>query len=208
MILAISGFLIAVYLPLFVSSWRIAFLGFGFQALCVALVLESHHQALYLSGALQLVDLVALRFIAVPTFFILYFSKRRRGVEFDVIPPSLVSWIAAIGLLILAVSLGQRLYPNDLVPAFHAGAVASALLSGLFILAVQKEPMGQIIGILYIESGISLFETMNHEEPWFVQLGISLTFIGLLILFFKFLNKFQQNSEDSVTEHGPELEVL
>ena len=190
MIFYLCGFLIAVFFPLFVSSWRVAFLGIALQGLCIAMVSLSQGIEFDPDSILRLVDLVCLRFMAVPVVFFGLLRKNRPGPEFDLIPANLVTWILAVGLLILGLSLGHRLYPEDLALTFHTGAVACVLLIGLLVLSVQVETLGQMVGLLYIESGITLFETLSPREPWFIQVPLSLLFLWLLGLMGRFAQKF------------------
>lgn len=208
MIFYLTGFMVAIFFPLFVSSWRVAFLGLALQGLCIALVSLGHGIAFETTSLLQMMDLVCLRFIAVPVVFLVIVRKIRHKPEFDLIPANLVTWILAIGLLIMALSLGHRLYPEDLVLTFHTGAVASAFLAGLFILSVQGEPLGQMIGLLYFESGLTLFENFGHREPWFIQMSISLLFLWLLILMGRFVHKFAHTESETEPALPLNSEVL
>ena len=206
MIFYLCGFLVAVFLPLFVSSWRVAILGIALQGLCIAFISFSQGIVFEPDSILRLVDLVCLRFIAVPVVFFGLLRHCRPAPSFDLIPANLVTWILSLGLLILGLNLGHRLHPEDLSKAFLTGAVACALLVGLLILSVQIDNLGQMVGLLYIESGITLFETLGHQEPWFIQIALSLLFLWLLGLMGRFSQKFirvEPANDDSKRELNP-----
>ena len=131
MILYLTGFLIAIFFPLFISSWRVAFLGLTLQGLCTSLITLNRGIVFEPDSVLRMLDLICLRFIAIPVVFLGILRPVRPKSEFDLIPANLVTWILAAGLLILSLSLGYRLYPEDLVLTFHtyrSGKFANAFL--------------------------------------------------------------------------------
>lgn len=211
MIIFLTGFIIAVLFPLFVSSWRAAFLGIGLQGMCLAVLRWDQHPEFQLTLFLQLIDLVIIRSLVTPLVFLRLLKKFQKNLEFELIPANLITWISALSLLSLSFSFGYHLYSNNLGLTLHTCAMAIAILIGLFILSVQVDILGQMIGLLYIESGISLFEIGGHHEPWFIQLSISLIFLWMLFLFSQFLNKFHRievNPEDETNINKFESEVL
>ncbi len=205
MTLYLTGFLIAVFFPLFVSSWRVAFLCVALQGLCTLLVSIDGGILFDLDSIVQIMDIICLRFIGVPLVFLWVLRKVSLGREFDLIPANLVTWIIAVGLLILSLSLGPRLYPENLTLTFHAGSVAGAFLVALLILSVQEEPLGQMIGLLFLESALRLFESLGHREPWFIQIATSFIFLWLLVLMGRFVQKFSRMETGSLTPVDSEV---
>lgn len=203
------GYFLACFIPLFISSWRTAIFGLALQAGFVALLLARVHDPWTHPGtAIQIAELLFIRMIVLPALIAGTLKRFKTGPELDLIPANLVAWGIAIGLLILSYSMGQRLYPEDLYFALHLGTSAFALLASLLVLALQRNAIGQALGILLFESGISLFESqMQHSQPWFIQFGISLVFLGLIIVASRFLLHFRKldQAPAQVTEEGDVL---
>ncbi|MGK5084017.1 hypothetical protein WDW37_12020 [Bdellovibrionota bacterium FG-1] len=204
-------FMLAMTLPLFVSSWRIALTGVGIQALLLGLILLRSDERSP-SALLQAIDLIVVRGALIPLYLMVIVRKfLPKDQSLDLIPPNLILWTGAITLINLGFWFGQFVFPNDLSNLLFLGTASAAVLIGLFILSNQKIPIGQVIGILVLEAGIVLFELMtNHPLDLPAQAAVSLIFLLLTLVFGLFLKRFPaiEKQEQSNTWVAEEREVL
>ncbi|MBI3556449.1 MAG: hypothetical protein HY074_09320, partial [Deltaproteobacteria bacterium] len=156
----------------------------------------------------QALDLILFRALAVPLILISILKKLRAEREFDTVPANFVIWTMALAVLIASYWFGQKTFPSDLQSSIHIGTAAAGVLTGIFILANQSSTVGQLIGLLTMESGIVLTEVFAAgREQWFIQLGISLVFVWTVGLIWEFLHHFSElEVHEAEAADGPRIE--
>jgi len=166
--------------PLFVATWRTSLLGLSGQGLLMALIASSLIEGPSAVGDwITLVDLGLVRGLVVPVA--LYLVVRRQDVpaRLDVIPPTLLSWSVALGMVLGAFNVAQILVtPAGEQQTLVAVATAGFLL-GFLVLVSRGSTLSQIIGALRIENAIALLELgggRHHADP-IVQAGLLVVFV-------------------------------
>jgi hydrogenase-4 membrane subunit HyfE len=172
----------AVVVPLMFQSWRVAILGLGAQGLLLGAILASHHQPWSAQLVFEYVYLFAIRGVLLPWYFFHRKWAQGNDKEFVLIRKNLFQWLLAALLVLLAFMLGEKLAPENAEEAWQVGAAASGVLIGLLILCHQSGPLGQIVGIFTIESGIGLIELLSpHAMPFPAAVGVSAVFVLLML---------------------------
>lgn len=190
-------------LPLFISSWRVGLAclsGQGFLMTWMAWQ-ESHHPG-SLETVFALLDYLAFRGIGLP--WALYSVLRSRKVPYavDIIPPNLLAWIMALGLVLLSFNFSALLMQNPEGQRHSVSVVVSGVLLGLFILSTAKTLFSQMLGAIFIENSIALFELTHddHAGPWVLRLGL----LGVAVLTFTLYRWFLANGGEKDSEKVPE----
>jgi hydrogenase-4 membrane subunit HyfE len=184
--------LLAVVLaPLFIGSWRASLWGLAGQGGLMALIAYRQPQALAAAtGWLVLLDLFVIRSAWMPLTLYRVLHARSARARIDVIPPDLLSWAIAIGLVLVSFSFAGKLVTPPGEQQTLVAVCASALLLGLFVLATRTDPLNQVLGALRVENAIALFELGGdrHESALFVQLGLMAVFAATVVLFARHLS--------------------
>jgi hydrogenase-4 membrane subunit HyfE len=186
-----------ILIPLFISSWRASLLGLACQGGLMALLRNRLEHGLHSPGDwLALLDLAVIRGLLAPLALYGVLHARHARPRNDVIPPDLVSWTAAIAIVLVSFSFAGRLVetPGDQQTLV---AVASAgLMLGFLVLATRADPLSQVIGALRLENAIALVEldAERHESHVFVQLGLVAVFAATVLFFAWYLSTL--SSED------------
>ncbi|HLE13070.1 MAG TPA: hypothetical protein VI754_17580 [Bacteriovoracaceae bacterium] len=192
----LGSYIIAMFMLIFISSWRLAFITLAVQFFISATILFSFEGIETISSQVQFVDLVLVRSLAAPLGTIWLLKKFNFKAEFDVIPANLVSWTLAISIIVVGYWCGQVIYPQRFQQAGFFGTATASILLGIYILANQRSIVGQIIGILIFEAGIILLEAFSkHQEAFFIQIGFAVVFLWTITLFWKFLAEFASIKE-------------
>lgn len=204
------AFGLALAIPLFFGSWRLALAGLGAQSgLVLAMQLAGPHGDHLGSAVLLTLDLGLLRGVVTP--LLLARAARRcaaSALPAELVPGDLLYWVGAAVLVALGVELGARLFPGDPARAAHAATATVQVLIGFCVVAHQRTALGQAIGMLTIESGAVLFEgLLGRAWPLPIHLGLTVVFAGLVVLVLAFLREDLDASHDPV-ETSPEVEVL
>jgi hydrogenase-4 component E len=182
--------LVAVLLlPLFLASWRVSVIGLAAQGWLMAWIAYRIHPELTDPALwIALVDLVAVRGIGVP-IALWGGTDGGRDARHDVIPPNLLSWTLAVGMVLVAYQFATAVVPDGGHAQTLVGAAASGVLLGLLVLSTQNGPFGQMIGVLRIENAIALFEldSGGEAEPG-IRVAQAALFIATLVLFRRYLH--------------------
>ncbi len=190
------AYVAAFLLPMLFHSWRVAVIGLGFQGILLGMICIATHE-LSSSIILEAICLFAIRGTLVP--WVLF--QRMRGHElpanFSLINKSLWQWILAVLLVVLAFMFGSRMSEGGTSEALQVGVAASAILVGLLVLANQTHPLGQIVGLLTFEGGLTLVELLSpHAMPLPVYAMVSLVFVAFLLTSGQYLTKLVAITEE------------
>jgi hydrogenase-4 membrane subunit HyfE len=174
------SFIGILLVPLFVASWRLSLFGLAGQGLLMAWISYQLDPSLdSVSAWLGLFDLVVVRGMVAP--FALYAVLRSQHApgRNDVLPPNLMSWTLAIGLVFVAFRFADMLVPVEGNEHAFVAAATAGLLLGLLVLATQTGPFSQMVGALRIQNAIALFELgRNHRDT---DVGMEVAQMLLLI---------------------------
>lgn len=187
-------FVAAFLLPLMFHSWRVAVFGLGVQGFVLGLILLATHERSIML-VVEAGNLFIVRAVLVPWLLLRSMGNIQLEPSFSLIKKSFAQWFL-IFLIILAGSIfGRFLSPDDSIQAFQVGTAAIAILTGFLILANQRHVIGQVVGVITFEGGLTLVELLSkHAIPLEVYSIISIVFIFLLLTLVDFINKFKITS--------------
>lgn len=206
----LTAFGLALAVPLFFGSWRLALAGLGAQAwLMLGLELGGARSEHAWSAVLAVLDLGLLRGLAVPLLLArIAHRSARDALPLELLPGDLLYWVVAGLLVALGVELGVHLLPGDLAGAARISTATAELLLGLGLIAHHRTAFGQAIGMLTVENGAVLFEgVLGAAWPAPIHLGLTAVFGGLLLLVLAFLRD-ELDASHAPIETSPEVEVL
>lgn len=202
LLIALLGVLL---IPLFVATWRTSLLGLSCQGFLMAWIAYRMGPApSTVSQWLTLADLVLVRGLGAPLALYWVLRAQNAPARNDVIPPNLLSWALALGIVLLAFNLSQILVPEPGQQQTLVAVSATGLMLGFLVLASQSDPLSQMIGALRIENAIALFALggERHPEPLGVQLGLILV-VALTIALYRFYLKTLSDSPGLAVPETP-----
>lgn len=193
LLIALLGVLL---IPLFVATWRTSLFGLACQGFLMAFITYRMdpipHTA---AGWLTLVDLGVVRGLVAPLALYTVLSARRAPPRNDVIPPNLLSWTVAFGMVFVSFSFAETLVHEPGEQRTLVAVAVSGLLLGFLVLATQSGPFGQMIGALRIENAIAVLEFGGarhdkHAVPLGAQIGLLAMFLMTVFFFRYYLGVF------------------
>lgn len=184
------AYVAAFFLPLLFHSWRVAVLGLGAQGCLLGLILAEHHHPWTWGLLCEYASLFLIRGGFVPWFLFRSMRGYDTPSNFSLVSKNLVQWVLAFMLVVVAFVFGSKLAPDDSLEAFQVGTAAGAILIGLLVLSNQTHPLGQIVGLLTFEGGVTLVELLSpHAMPLPVYLGVSLVFVLFVVTCGQYVNR-------------------
>lgn len=193
----LMGLLGVMVVPLFVATWRSSLFGLSCQGLLIAWAAYRLNPDLHVVGTwLNLADLVLVRGIGAPLLLYRLMRSQNHAARHDIIPPNLLSWTVALGLVLAAFNLSATLVPIDGDQRALTSVAAAAVLLAFLVLASQSTPFGQVMGALRLENGIALFELGGeHEHQSLVtQVGQLVIVVATIGLYLWLLESFSEGS--------------
>jgi len=152
------GFLGVLLVPLFAASWRLSLVGLVGQGLIMAWISYRRDPAMdSIEAWVEMFDYLVVRGLGAPIALYLVLRGQRATGRHDVIPPNLMSWSLAIGLVFVGYRFGDHLVAVEGDAQTFVAVATTALLLGFLLLATQTGPFSQMVGALRIENGIALF---------------------------------------------------
>jgi hypothetical protein len=125
-----------------------------------------------------------------------------------VIPPNLLSWALALGLVLLAFRFAAIVIPAEGDAQTLVAVACSALLLGFLVLATQSSPFAQIVGALRIENAIALFElggAPEHHTSRVIRAGQLGVLILTVVAFRYYLSTARAGEEPAEERERPAL---
>ena len=177
LLIALLGVLLV---PLFVATWRTSLVGLAAQGFLMAWIAHRMWPRPTLTEWVTLTDLVLVRGLWAPLALHAVLRAQKAPARSDVIPPNLLSWTAALGIVVVAFTFAQNLVPASGHEQTLVAVATAGVLLGFLALATQSEPLGQMIGVLRVENAIALFELGGdpHHHP--LPLAMAQTIIVFL----------------------------
>ncbi|MFO0940488.1 MAG: hypothetical protein U0930_06945 [Pirellulales bacterium] len=200
------AFAAAFFVPLLFQSSKVAILGLAVQGVLLAMVPASHVHEWNAQLILECGLLVVLRSIVAPILIYRNTDASLKGQEFSLIGKNIFQWTIAGLLMASAYFLGNNLAPESREEALQVGTAAGCILIGMLILSNQSSRLGQVIGLLTIESGMALVELLSpHAMPLPVSLGVNVVYVFLLLTIRIYL---KQPSAEEISSSSKEDEVV
>ncbi|MBS1120051.1 MAG: hycX [Deltaproteobacteria bacterium] len=184
LLIALLGVLLV---PLFVTTWRTTLFGLALQGFLMAWIAQRiNPESASIGDWLTMLDLVVVRGLWAPIALYGALRAQQASERGDVIPPNLLSWTIALGMVLAAFSFADALDVGggDDQQTLVAVATAAVLL-GLLLLATQPGPFSQMVGAIRIENGIALFELGgdHHRQAIGIQIAQIVIVVVTISLF-------------------------
>lgn len=207
----LMGILGVMLVPLFVATWRTSLLGLCCQALLIAWAayrLDPDLRAF--ETWLTLLDLVMVRGVIAPLLLYRAMIERKRAAQIALMPPNLVSWTLAFGLVIAAFNLSPALVAGEGDQRAIISVAAAGVLLSFLVLASQPTAFGQVTGALRFENAIALFELggdQRRHDALVIQLGQLAIVAGTIGLYVWLLRGMREDgrADSPATRDEPTL---
>lgn len=175
----------ALFLPMFVASYRVSVLVLSIQAACGAWI-GLHHEfdSTHAGSWIALVD-AGLRVVLGPALLWLPSASRPKRARFELLSANIGHWFAAAGISIAAFALGRQIHTIDpQATAAVVAATAACVMFAFLVLSVNGQIAAQAIAILMLENGVFVFEnSLAHHLPAPVQVGLCVVYCGTMVCF-------------------------
>lgn len=168
--------LIASVIPVFFGKLTVTPAWLSLQALCLGWITLNKHPELDGHALAAGLEILIVRAWLVPHLL----RRTLAGspaAEHDVMPSNLLAWGVAVALIILAFQFGGNARAD--VRAVTLGVMAATVTLAFLVLATNREPVAQLVGLLFMENAMALFESLM-PEPWPlpVHLAVSSVYLG------------------------------
>jgi len=179
-------------LSIFSASWRISIAALGLQAVGMGSYFVAAQHDINWHHTVVLAELFIVRGIGVPWVLTHRFRRAKVPRFIDLIPANLLHWTVAAFYVAFAYLAARELASDDYRNTMLVGAAFSAIALGMLALSSQNEIPGQLISVLTIENGMTLFVIgSNQEIPWVLELFVLFDFLVLVVLASNFLRRLK-----------------
>ena len=168
--------LVATVIPVFFGKIGVAPTWLSLQALALGWISITRQSELSVHVLALGLEVLLVRAWLVPTLLRRALAGQSAARQ-DLMPSNLFAWGVAISLIILAFRFGDGARAD--VRALTLGVVAATVMIAFLILATNREPAAQLVGLLFMENALALFESLM-PEPW--PLPVHLAVSGVYIL--------------------------
>ncbi|MDR3371308.1 hypothetical protein [Rhodoferax sp.] len=174
--LALIACLMATVIPVFFGKLAITPNWLSLQALALGWITLNKHHELDLHALAAGLEVLIIRAWLVPHLLRRTLSGHK-AAEHDVMPSNLFTWGVAVTLIIVAFQFGDGARAD--VRALTLGVIAATVTIAFLLLATNREPVAQLVALLFMENALALFESLM-PEPWPlpVHLAISTVYVG------------------------------
>ncbi|BCO28543.1 hypothetical protein MIZ03_3449 [Rhodoferax lithotrophicus] len=174
--LALIACLLATVIPVFFGKLTVTPTWLSLQALALGWITLNKHQELDFHALEAGLEILIIRAWAVPHLLRRTLAGTQ-AAEHDVMPSNLFTWGVAVTLIILAFQFGDGARAD--VRALTLGVIAATVTIAFLLLATNREPVAQLVAVLYMENALALFESLM-PEPWPlpVHIAISGVYVG------------------------------
>lgn len=167
---------VTIVIPVFFGKLRVVPTWLSLQALALGwLSLNQSTGGLHaLTAGLEI---LLLRAWLVPHILRKTLAQQTHSAQMDVMPSNLITWGVAVALLIVAFQFGDGARAD--LRALTMGVIAATVTLVFLVLATNREPLAQLMALLYLENAIVLFEhVLPHPWPLPVHLVLSGVYVG------------------------------
>ncbi len=174
--LALMACLLATLIPVFFGKVSTTPTWLALQALALGWMTLNQHPELDAHTVAAGLEILLVRAWLVPHLLRRSLRDTRAG-DIDVMPSNLFAWGAAVTLIILAFQLGGGLRTD--VRALTLGVMAATVTLAFLVLASNREPVAQLVALLFMENALALFESLMPQAwPLPVHLAVSGVYVG------------------------------
>lgn len=192
-------YLAAVAVPAFFPSWRIAVLGLGLQGLMLSFVLLAGHEFDSAAVVVEFGFLLFIRAAFLPWYLFRKSDSKSASRNFSLVGDSL--WQRSLVILLIAIGFAAGLATSqgDTRETVQIGTAASSLLVGMLMVANQRQPAVQLVGLVTFEGGVTLVELLSsHAMPFPVQLGVTAIDVFFVLTLGQYLSRFAEMTPPDV----------
>jgi hydrogenase-4 membrane subunit HyfE len=174
--LALIACLIATVIPVFFGKLSVTPNWLSLQALALGWITLNKHHELDFHALEAGLEVLVIRAWAVPHLLRRTLSSNQ-AAGLDVMPSNLFTWGVAATLIILAFQFGDGARAD--VRPLTLGVIAATVTIAFLLLATNREPVAQLVALLFMENALALFESLM-PEPWPlpVHITISVVYVG------------------------------
>ena len=168
--------LIATVIPVFFGKLGVTPTWLSLQALALGWITLNQHDMLDVHALAAGLEILTIRAWLVP-HLLRRTLQGSNAAGLDVMPSNLFAWGVAVALIILAFKFGDGARAD--VRALTLGVVAATVTVAFLVLASNREPVAQLVALLFMEDAMALFESLM-PEPWPlpVHIAISGVYVG------------------------------
>lgn len=206
------GLLGVLLVPLFVATWRSSLVGLACQGFLMTLIAyRLHPHPSTPEDWLRLTDLAVVRTVVAPLALYAVLRGQNAPARNDVIPPNLLSWTLAFGLVLVSFTFAEQLIPVAGDERTLVAVASAGVALGFLVLASQSAPFSQMMGALRIENAIALLElgSTRHESPLAISLAVFAVFVTTVALFRWYLSTLGPHAGPAASQNpdaeGPTL---
>jgi hydrogenase-4 component E len=199
--------LLVLIFPLVVMGWRAMLLALSLQGLLMGWMV-AQRTPLEPDSAIPLLDLLIIRGAVVPLMLQRVMRDRAIGGRQDVRAPNLFSLMVLALVIGAAFRFAAFVDPIGGESQVRLAVATCGLLLGLFLLATQGGVFAQVVGVLYIENAIALFEFDRAAGvlPLPVELGLLAVFMmsaSVYVAYVERLSTFVATIPIDLPDEGP-----
>lgn len=173
--LALIACLLATVIPVFFGKLTVTPAWLSLQALALGWITLNKHHELDVHTLEAGLEILILRAWVVPRLLRSTLADTHVA-EHDVMPSNLITWGVAVALIILAFQFGNGARAD--VRSLTLGVIAATVTMAFLLLATNREPVAQLVALLFMENALALFESLM-PEPWPLPVHLSLSMVYL-----------------------------
>ncbi len=186
-------YLAAVLVPAFFPSWRVAVFGLGVQGLMLSFVLVVGHDIESPEVFVEFVCLLLIRAVFVPWYLFQKYDPKSIPRDFSLVGTTLWQRSLVISLTVAGFVMGLAMGQGDTRETVQIGTAASSLLVGMLMVANQRQPAAQLVGLVTFEGGVTLVELLSpHAMPFPVLLGVTAIDVFFVLTLGQYLARFAE----------------
>lgn len=171
---------LATATPIFFGKLRVAPTWLGLQALALGWLALNRADS-NLHALMAGLEILLLRGWLVPWGLRRALAQQPTVQHVDVMPSNLFTWGIAITLIIVAFQFGNGARAD--LRALTLGVIAAMLTMSFLVLATNREPLAQLVALLFMENAVLLFETQQpHPWPAPVHVVLGIVYLGTAAL--------------------------
>lgn len=168
--------LTATVIPVFFSRIGAAPTWLALQALILVWITLSSADEWSLHAGLAALEVLLVRVLLVP-WLLRRALRHSAQARISLMPSNLFAWAVAITLIILAFKFGDGARAD--VRALTLGVAAATVMIAFLILATNRQPGAQLVGLLFMENALALFESLLRE-PWPLPVHLAVSAVYIL----------------------------
>ncbi len=172
--------LLATLIPVFFGKLSVTPTWLSLQALGLGWISLNRHQELDIHALEAGFEILFIRAWLVPHLLRRTVQGTQSAAK-DVMPSNLFAWGVAVALIILAYQFGASARTD--VRALTLGVMAATVTIAFLVLATNRDPVAQLVALLFMENAMALFESLM-PEPWPlpVHMAISGVYVGTVAI--------------------------